>query len=317
VQSSRLRSLILSVVSLGIVSAFVYYLYLNADRFSELLQVSFAGILALLLLTLATMLINGFINVAMFWGLGVKISHRDGFVLAAASTFANQLPISGGMIARGVYLKNKHNLSYAKFISASLAIFVCFIAVNGFIGLVILLYRMAFAGNPVSPFLLLGFGAMAACIIVFWIPLDFFRVPERFRNRITQAVDGWMFVGKYPALVLNLVGLQTASMILLAARYYVAFHMLSQNVSMSDVALFSSAAVLTQLVSIAPGGLGVTESIVAAVASALGFDMGVSVVAVGLDRLVSTIAILIVGGIDTVILGKQLADIPEKTGKPD
>jgi len=41
------------------------------------------------------------------------------------------------------------------------------------------------------------------------------------------------------------------------------------------------------------------------------------VVAVGLDRLVSTIAILIVGGIGTVILGKQLADIPEKTGKPD
>ena len=86
--------------------------------------------------------------------------------------------------------------------------------------------------------------------------------------------------------------------------------MLSQNVTFGDVMLFSAASILTQLVSIAPGGLGVREAIVGAVASALGFDMGMSLVAVGLDRLISTLAILLIGGLSAIILGKQISDLP-------
>ena len=50
--------------------------------------------------------------------------------------------------------------------------------------------------------------------------------------------------------------------------------------------MFASAALLSLLVSFAPGGLGVTEALVVAIASTLGFDIGVSVVALGLVRLV-------------------------------
>jgi len=102
--------------------------------------------------------------------------------------------------------------------------------------------------------------------------------------------------------------LQTCLMLFLAIRYWLAFHMLSQDVSVADVILFSSASVLTQLVSVAPGGLGVTEAIVGAIASAIGFDLGVSIVSVGLDRLVSTFVILLVGGISTIILSKQVSN---------
>jgi uncharacterized protein (TIRG00374 family) len=53
--------------------------------------------------------------------------------------------------------------------------------------------------------------------------------------------------------------------------------------------------VLTQLVAITPGGLGVREGIVAIVASVYGIEMGVSVLAVGIDRLVATSVILVLG----------------------
>jgi len=81
--------------------------------------------------------------------------------------------------------------------------------------------------------------------------------------------------------------------------------MFSQNVTMSQTLLFASAFILTQLVSVAPGGFGVRQAIVTAVATTLGFDPGVSLVAVGLDRLVITI-VIITGWISTIILGKHI-----------
>jgi hypothetical protein len=54
----------------------------------------------------------------------------------------------------------------------------------------------------------------------------------------------------------------------------------------------------------------VREGIVAIVASVYGIEMGVSVLAVGIDRLVATSVILVLGTVFTYILGKKAADAP-------
>lgn len=307
----NLRLLILLILTLGIVIAFLYYLYINAEKFLELINISSKGVVSLAIITLISMVVNGLIITLLFRGLDALVSPQDGFLLAAASTLANQLPISGGMISRGYYLKQIHNLSYTKFISASLALFVCFVSVNGLIGILVLLYWWVLKGKITSPYLWFGFIAMAASVLLFWLPLYRMKIPARLRIWVVQAVDGWMILGKNPITGLKLIALQTTMMILLAVRYWLSFRMLSQDVSIGDVILFSSAAVLTQLISIAPGGLGITESIVGAVASALGFDLGVSVVAVSLDRLIATAVVLIIGGISTFLLGNKLLARPQ------
>jgi uncharacterized membrane protein YbhN (UPF0104 family) len=304
----RIRSITLSFLTLGIIAAFVYYLIKNADKYLDLLRLSQEAILSIIIVTLVSIFINGLITTLLFQGLGANLAYRNGFYLAAASTLANQLPISGGMIARGVYLKRKHKLSYAKFFSSSLALFVIFVSVNGFFGLVVLLYKIFLGDFFVSPFLLTGFVAMTACIFIFWLPLTQIRFSNKLFNWISQALEGWEIISKSYLLVLKLIGLQTCLMIMLAIRYWVAFHILSQEVTIGDVILFASASVLTQLVSIAPGGLGVTEAIVGGIASIQGFELGVSIVAVGLDRLISTSVILFVGGISMIILGEQISD---------
>ena len=291
----------------------MYYLYVNSDQYLELLQLSPFGLVMLSIIPLASPLINGAINAYLFQCLGADISYQNGILLASVSSLANQLPISGGVISKAFYLKYKYNLSYTRYVSASLALFVCFIAVNGLIGTSILLYWSFVKNMMISRPLLAGFVAMTVFILVLWLPIYRIRAPKKIHQRILQAVEGWTLIGSNLVLVLKLVGLQTGLMLLLAVRYWLTFHMLSQDVGLGEVVLISSASVLTQLASFAPGGLGVREAIVGAVASALGFDMGVSVVAVGLDRLVSTVVILIVGGIGTVIMGKQLSDISSKS----
>src|SRR5262249_38610198 len=141
------------------------------------------------------------------------------------------------------------------------------------------------------------FALMTVSIFIFWLPIDRIKMPLAIRKWTDQALEGWMLFSKQPTLLLKLLGLQFAATLFLALRYWLAFQMLSQHVSWTQVLLFSSASILTQLISFAPGGLGVREAIVGAVALALGFDLTVSVAAVELDRLVITFTIVLVGWI--------------------
>jgi uncharacterized membrane protein YbhN (UPF0104 family) len=298
---------------LGVTIAFAYYLYNNSDKYLELLNISKTRVFFLFLLSLAFPLLNGMQNTYLFRGMGlIEFSHWDGYLITAASTLANQLPIPGGIVSRGYYLKYRHNLSYTKYASSTVALFFCYLAINGMIGILVLLYWSLIRGTTIPSILFIAFAAMVSCILVFWLPLERIRMPEKIYYWTSQAVDGWTAIGRNPGLLFKLTFLQALLVILLSFRYWIVFHMLSQNISFGQTLLFASVSILTQLVSIAPGGLGIRETIVAAVASVLGFDAAISMVAVGIDRLVATVMIVLTGGSSMVILGKQISTVPHE-----
>jgi len=257
------------------------------------------------MLSLAFPLLNGLQNTFLYRNLGANITHQEGLWLTAVSTLANQLPISGGVVSKGIYLKYKYNLSYTRFVSSTFALFFCFVAVNGAVGMITLLYLTFFEKIVISPILWFAFAAMFFCFSIFWLPLNHIKLPKRFHESFQRAIEGWIIISKNFSLLLQLMSLQSVLLVLLALRYWVAFHMLSQNVSAGQTLLFASASILTQLVSIAPGGLGVREAIVGAIAAVFGFNASTSIVAVGLDRLISTLVIILTGGIGMRILGMQ------------
>ena len=313
-KTKNIRFIFQLVITLGVIITFIYFIYNNSDKYLELLNISQSGVLLLFLLSLAFPFLNGIQNTYLFRGVGVKgFTHRDGYLITAASTLANQLPIPGGIVSRGYYLKYRHNLSYAKYASSTIALFFCYLAINGMIGILVLLYWSLIDKNPIPPILFLAFTAMVLCILVFRLPLERIKMTEKLHQWIQQAVDGWTAIGQSPSLLFKLAILQAVLVVLLSIRYWIAFHMLSQNISLGQSLLFASASILTQLVSIAPGGLGVREAIVAAVASVLGFDASVSIVAVGIDRLVVTIMIVFTGWISMIILGKQISAFPNES----
>jgi uncharacterized membrane protein YbhN (UPF0104 family) len=303
----NVRSILLSIFTLGIIAIFIYYLRTNSEKYLNLLRLSPTAVFLLLCLALTSPFLNGAINVIMFRSLGANLSYREGFLLAAVSTLANQLPVSGGIVTKGVYLKHKHAVSYTKYISSLLALFFCTTAVYGLLGLIILLQWTFIKNIPVPSLLWIGFGGMASTLLVFLLPVERLYIPNAMLKWVQQALEGWSLISNNPLLILKLLGVQTIMMVLLAIRYWMAFNMLSQNVTISQALLFSSATILTNLVSFAPGGLGVREAIVGGIALSLGFDPGTGVVAVGLDRLVSTIMIILTGWISSIILGREIS----------
>ena len=273
---------------------------------TRLLRLSTGGLVMLFVLWLTVPVLSGFQNTVLYRSLGVKgFSHRDRFLIAAASTLANQLPIPGGLVSKGFYLKRIHQLSYSLLTSSMLALFICLLSLNGLAGLLILSYWAFLKASEVSPFLWMGFLLMAACILVFAVPIQHLRLPGSLDARLRQALEGWVHIRRNPGMVLQVLLVQLILLMLAGVRYWLAFHMLSQNVSLAQVLLMANASILTQVVSIAPGGLGVREAIVGAVAAVLGFDMAVGVLAVALDRLVSTVVIFLVGGASMIWLGGQ------------
>jgi uncharacterized membrane protein YbhN (UPF0104 family) len=307
VYSKGLRNIFLSLMGLVILAVIVYYLYVNAKDYFHLLQVSPTKLAIIGLLAVAVPAGNGFINLYLFQTLRVNLSLRESVYLAASTTLANQLPFPGGMISRGLYLKHRHGLSYASYLSASLALFFCMLSASGFIGLAILGYWFLFKTVSVPLPLTIGFACMAAGVLVFWAPFARMKLPGKIGAWTGQAVEGWTMISHNPRLLYRLVGLQTILMLTFAVRQWLAFQMLSQNIAIDQAILLASGIVLTQVVNFAPGGLGVTEVIVGGIASALGFDFTVSIAAIELDRLASTLVIVLTGLFGTIMLGKEIS----------
>jgi uncharacterized membrane protein YbhN (UPF0104 family) len=287
---------------------FVVYLVQNADRYSRLLDLSIGWLLALLGLVLCFAVCNGLINFFFYRVLGVYLTLNEGIGLAAVNTLANQLPFAGGLVAKAMYLKQRHRLEYMHFLSATTALYVCFVATNGVIGLTALGHWWLTNLVGIPPLLALGFLGMSLSLISLWLPIDTFSLPSKLGQYLAQLVEGWMVLGQHPLLLVVLIGLQVITTLVYASRLWFAFHILSQDVTYAQCLLFSSATILTRLVNIAPGGLGVREGIVAGVASLLGFEAGVSAVAVGIDRLVATSVIIVLGTIYTYVLSKKATD---------
>jgi uncharacterized membrane protein YbhN (UPF0104 family) len=285
---------------------FGIYLHQNARRYQQLLDLSINSILSLFGLSLTIPLANGSINYLIFKNLEIPITFKESFGLAAVNTLANQLPLSGGLIAKGLYLKERYRLAYGDYLSSMIAAYVCFITANGSLGLIVISLLALVNEGATSTKLILGFAAMSASVVLFIVPINFHFIPIKWRIRISKISEGWQVLSRNRILLLILTIIQVANTLLTAARFWIAFHMLSQNVSYLECLLFSSATILTRLVSIMPGGLGVREGIVAGIASVLGFDVGVSALAVGIDRLVGMLGIVVLGTYYSYILGKRL-----------
>jgi len=224
--------------------------------------------------------------------------------LAVLNTLSNQLPFSGGLIAKGIYLRKKHELAFSSYVGATIALYMCNICANGFVGLGALIYSV-FDGDSIPTILVFIYLSMIVSFLFIFIPLKEEWIPQRLKERSSNLMNGWRLLKNNQSLIFQMMGLQILLSCFAAARLWFSFHALSQEVMLSHCLLFSSASIFTRLLNISPGGFGIREAIVASVASMIGFEFGISVVAVSLERLISLPVNIGLGGIFSYMLGKQ------------
>ena len=122
-----MKKLLTGLFLLVAVSLASVYVFRNWDLIVSIQDISLKIVLSMVFLVILTTFENGLINYILYRSLGVHLSLLRGYGLAIINTLANQLPFTGGVIAKGVYLKRRHGMTYGRFLSATVAVFVFFV----------------------------------------------------------------------------------------------------------------------------------------------------------------------------------------------
>ena len=197
-----------------------------------------------------------------------KISLGEGIYVAVLSSVANFLgPVLGGAGLRGVYLKQKHGLTYSQFASTLMGYYIILFIFNSIVSLI----ALAFVPASSQTRLLMVFFSIW---LVLMLVLAIVRLPRRIGNRnyksriinyvikVIQDVEkGWRrILGDRKLMVrLMLVALlsYSGSLIMISAEFLA----LGIQFSVPTLLLYTSFITATILVSFTPGALGIREAL--------------------------------------------------------
>lgn len=280
----------------AVIIAFGTFIFQQKDSLSELFSLSFSDLFLIIILSLFAFTVRGFINKTLYQSVGANITIHEGFSLAIINTVGNILPLSGGLAAKGMYLKQNHHLSYTRYLSATTALFILFASISGIIGAVSIVLLFYYT-EILFTTLLIGFICLNGTLVIFLIPLPKLN-NQRLNNLLLEAQKGWHVIAQNHMAAIQLASLHTISNILIAGRLLIVFNIFSQDIHILHTLTFSSASILTSLINIAPGGFGVREGIVGGLSSVMGFDLGVGALATLLDR----VAGITIAGVTLLIL---------------
>ena len=111
------RFLSLSLVG-SVILLMGIYLYRNPTLFSALKNISSTTLMLLVVLRLFLMFTNGYTLKLIIAKFDINLSIIEWLGLPIITTLGNYItPFSGGMVARATYLKQRHTLPYAQFMS--------------------------------------------------------------------------------------------------------------------------------------------------------------------------------------------------------
>jgi uncharacterized membrane protein YbhN (UPF0104 family) len=249
-------------------------------------------------LTVVSLFVRAVANRLHFGGLGVRASTFDWFRLVSVTSFTNYLPLSPGLVAKAVFLNRMHDMPYRRFAVGQTTLLVLIVATNGLVGA--LLVATAFPDLVLSV-VGLGFALMLSAGVVLFLP-------ERLRD---AASPSWFpfaaGVGREARRAWPLVAACQLAMLLLSSLgLHLCFRMGEAPVGLAACAVFTAAAVLTRLVTLVPGALGLREFLIGGLALLTGFDLRDAVVAATLARAAEIAVVFLLGGVFTWSLSSDL-----------
>lgn len=237
--------------------------------------------------------------------LAVKEPFGEGFLLTGAGFLLNQLPLNAGMIMRAAVLKRTYSLPYASYLALVLVNGVVSVAVASAIGLAAL-FSLEFP-RATEVLLALGLGGvLAACSLLLafppaWAPRGSGFIVSRLQ---TLASGVGLIRGDGRSLVV-LFAIALSKIVIAGGRVWLCFDALGTAISPFSAALLATVAVLSSLINLTPGNLGLREIALAAISTQLAISYSVGIAAASIDRVVLLIYTFVAGVPGLFVLRKR------------
>jgi hypothetical protein len=291
--------MIVVLLTLAALTVLAVFLIQNRDYISANYAPRPGSFVAIAALIVATLALRGLAHQVLFAPLGISASAFDWFRLTTVSSFANYLPLSAGMVAKAFVLKRVHALPYRRFAVGQVALLVVVVSTNGVVGLATV--AIAFPEHIIGV-IGAGFAAMIATAMLMFLPSSALRrLPDRWLPWEIEATPSLRRA--WPAAAL----LQVGNLLATAAAFRIAFAMGSSEVGFAACIVFAAVAVLTRLVAITPGAIGIREFLVGGLAYLTGFELRDAVIASTAVRTVEIAVVFALGGIFTHGLSNQVS----------
>jgi hypothetical protein len=282
---------LVALLTLCALAVLAIFLIRNRDYIALHYALRPEAFIAIAALVVATLALRGLAHRVLFGRMGVSASAFDWFRLVTVSSFTNYLPLSAGMVAKAFFLKRVHALPYRAFAVGQVALLVVIMSTNGAVGLATLALDFP---EHVAGIVGAGFAVMTAAAALMFLPTAAARrLSGRWLAWEADTATGIRLA--WPAVALFQLGILFAT----AATLRIAFGLGSSQVGFAACVVFAAASMLTRLVSITPGAIGIREFLVGGLAHLTGFSLRDAVIASTAVRTVEIAVIFALGGIFT------------------
>ncbi len=289
-KNKQTLSIILGFAFLALI---VYYIIQNIQDFARLRIDQPWLLLVLFIFVLIRNFSTGLVMDTVLRPLGVRLKLVESFGLANLTRLVNQiLPGNVGIVMRSVYLKRRHQLSYASFTSSFAASQVILYLISSLLGIVAI-FNMSNSGlvvNSLFLYALVGFAVGLGGILL--LPNKFQAVVKN--GRLAKALTGWFSIRSNPATLVRLCAWSLLFIATSTVIMYANFNALGAEISLWTALFFSSINIVNTLFAITPAGFGISEGIIVLLASSVGIPIHVGLAAALSQRIITFFAVLIV-----------------------
>ena len=269
--------------TLTIVLVTLYYFYQYKEDFYLISKVSPLLLIALSLLSILSITINGNKLRLITDSFEIKLNSQEWLGLAFISSSFNGVVYKSGSLFTSNYLNRKYKFSYASFIGALGADHLMMIIINAFIGLGISLFAINLSIN----ILFILFLFLALVLGIFYLtknPLLISKSNNQFFDALARALDTLHKILKNNLLFNNLLFNNLLLAIVMGLRLYVASKAMGINFEILDCYIFTTASAFVRLIPMLQSDIGSRELTVGFLSEFLGSGFKHGILATATDR---------------------------------
>ena len=274
------------VVLAALTGVAIFYIRRHAAELAEQIELNLR-LLPLLIITEVTLVfIRGLLLRELCRLFRVSLGVVEAGALAAWAGFANYLtPFVGGTGVRAVYLKRRHELPYASFVSVQTATYTLLFALSAVVGLGCLIVLPEIESTVRGGIGLALAAILVGCLVLYRWPFPVPGRQGRIHRFVRRTLEGWGEVRR--ADLTRLAALLSVNLLAHATSLTLAFAILGVSLRPVEALLIAALFSFSILLAITPAALGISEGIVVFAATALHLHAPTALAAAALRRLVS------------------------------
>jgi uncharacterized membrane protein YbhN (UPF0104 family) len=255
------------------------------------------------LLLLGVLIVIGhFLNSAEFWvvyrATNIRIGFFENWMVFTSGLLGNLLPGQMGTLYKFRYMKQVHQLPYAKSGSNYGANLIISLGSSAIVGIVGVFGNKISSGSFSWVMLLCFIGLGIVCIATLRLSLPTWKFLRGKPAKIFSSFnEGWDEIRRTPRTTFQVIAIDVVKYLVTAWRFQIAFGLLGYHQSFWYFLVIAPAAAIAGIIAFTPGGLGIRELFVTGAALAMGSSFDTGLLAATTDRGVMLASAVVLGSI--------------------